>query len=472
MLTRRIKIQLAVFAVVALVAGAVMVIGYFKAPATLFGVDRYTVTVQLRQAAGLYERANVTYRGTEVGHVEAVRLTDTGVDAVLSLRSNVAIPSDLDAAVHSQSAVGEQYIALTPRGEGPPLKNGDVIPTDRTSVPPDVNELLNATNVGLEAIPGDNLQTVIDEAYTAIGGLGPEIRRFVQASTELAIDGRDHLDSLTALIDRSAPVLDTQTDTAGDVRAWARNIATVTESLRAHDSNLASVLQNGPAATDEARMLFERLRPTLPIVAANLASVADVAVVYQPAIEQLLVVVPHSISTVQGLILANHDTKQDYTGSYLDFHLNLGLPPTCTTGFLPTQQRRATALVDYPDRPDGDIYCRVPQDSQWNVRGVRNYPCLTRPGKRAPTVKLCESDEQYVPLNEGFNWKGDPNATLSGQDIPQQPPPPPPLAVAEYNPATGQYVGPDGQTYTQSNLAHSSGDQTWQSMLLPPEPGN
>ena len=103
---------------------------------------------------------------------------------------------------------------------------------------------------------------------------------------------------------------------------------------------------------------------------------------------------------------------------------------------------------------------------------------------------MCESDEQYVPLNDGYNWKGDPNATLSGQDIPQLPPgsppaqsalpdaapppgaAPPPIAIAEYDPATGTYVGPDGHVYTQSNLAQTQPkDQTWQTMLLPP-PGN
>jgi phospholipid/cholesterol/gamma-HCH transport system substrate-binding protein len=56
-----------------------------------------------------------------------------------------------------------------------------------------------------------------------------------------------------------------------------------------------------------------------------------------------------------------------------------------------------------------------------NVRGVRNVPCETKPGKRAPTVEMCESDEQYVPLNDGLFWKGDPNATLSGQSVPQYP---------------------------------------------------
>jgi phospholipid/cholesterol/gamma-HCH transport system substrate-binding protein len=105
---------------------------------------------------------------------------------------------------------------------------------------------------------------------------------------------------------------------------------------------------------------------------------------------------------------------------------------------------------------------------------------------------MCESNEPYVPLNDGFNWKGDANATLSGQGVPQyepgekpppsaqpgqalpgQPPPAlpvgPPTAVAQYDPATGSYVGPDGQMSTQSNLANGAGkERTWQQMLMPP----
>jgi phospholipid/cholesterol/gamma-HCH transport system substrate-binding protein len=96
---------------------------------------------------------------------------------------------------------------------------------------------------------------------------------------------------------------------------------------------------------------------------------------------------------------------------------------------------------------------------------------------------MCESDEQYVPLNQGENWKGDPNATLSGQDIPQLPPgsppaapppaaaapAPPPIAVAPYDPATGTYVGPDGKVYKQADLAQTTPEEkTWQQMLTPP----
>jgi phospholipid/cholesterol/gamma-HCH transport system substrate-binding protein len=491
-LTKRILIQLTIFCVLAITALGVMVFGYLRLP-ELLGVGQYRVTVELPETGGLYPRGNVTYRGAQVGQVESVTLTDTGVAAVLTLNSGIKVPADVDAQVHSVSSVGEQYVQLIPRsGKGPELRDGDVIARDRTTVPTDINTVLDATNRGLQAIPQDSLRTVVDEAYIAVGGLGPELRRLVSGSTALAIDARKNLDPLLTLVDQSQPVLNSQTDTAGSIQAWAANLASITGQLQDQDGAVAGILDKGPGAADEVRSLFDRLQPTLPIVLANLVSLGEVAVTYQPSLEQLLVLLPQGTAVTQAVGVHKRNTKQDYEGDALTFNLNLmipllpapiplppqQLPPPCTTGFLPAQQQRVPTSEDYPDRPEGDLYCRVPQDAPFNVRGARNLPCITVPGKRAPTWKQCESDENYIPLNDGYNWKGDPNATLSGQPVPHIPPEvapaapapaaPPPIAAAEYDPASGTYVGPDGKVYTQSNLAHSAGEQTWQSMLVPP----
>lgn len=479
-LDRRVKIQLAFFMAVALIAGAVMVFGYVKLPALLFGVGRYTVTVELPRAGGLYASSNVTYRGVEVGRVTDVHLSPRGVDAVLSLRSDIPIPSDLRAEVHSVSAVGEQYVELLPRnGSSAPLQDGSIIPVERSSVPPDINSLVDAANRGLQAIPRDNLKTVVDESYTAFAGLGPDISRFVRGSTALAIDSRRQLDSLTALIDQSQPVLDSQGNTADAIHAWAAHLADITGQLRSHDKAVADLLEKGSSAAGEARQLFERVKPTLPILLSNLVSLGQTAVLYQADLEQLLVAVPMTVQNFYAVTVPNHNTKQAYMGATLDFNLNINLPPPCSTGYLPAQQRRSAGLVDYPDPPQGSMYCRIPQDSQLAVRGARNIPCETKPGKRAPTASMCESDEQYVPLNDGFNWKGDPNGTYTGQGVPQDmpgspshaspPAPPPPIAAVEYDPTTGEYVGPDGKVYRQSDLAQTAPkENTWQTMLLPP----
>lgn len=493
-LTRRVKAQLFVFALVSTIAGLVMSIAYIGLPSLLFGIGRYQVVMELPTTGGLYKSGNVTYRGQEVGRVVDVRMTDTGIEAVLSLNSDIRIPSNLNAEVHSRSAVGEQYIELIPpAGAGAaPLKNGDVIPLDRTSVPTDINTLLDKTNRGLQAIPQDNLESVIDEGATAVGGLGPDLSRLVKGSTTLAIDAKANLRSLTNLIDQSKPVLDTQSDTSEAIQAWAAHLADITDQVGKQDAAVRGVLHNGSATADEGRKLFERVQPTLPILLANLTSIADVAVTYHPNIEQLLVLLPQAIAILDSSLVPNLGNRSAYAGPFVAFDLNLNVPPPCLTGYLPPSQQRSPAFEDYPDRPNGDLYCRVPQDSPFNLRGARNIPCATKPGKRAPTVKMCESDENYVPLNDGYNWKGDPNATLSGQAVPQLPPQsaptdagiepvptpaaagtqagpaPPPVAVAEYDPATGTYVGPDGRIYTQSNLAQTAKDQTWQSMLVPP----
>ncbi|OCB22482.1 MCE family protein [Mycobacterium intracellulare] len=480
-LNKRTKIQLSIFAVVAVVAGTIMAYGYIRVPAML-GWGRYNVTVDLPRAGGLYEGGNVTYRGTEVGKVTAVRLHGTGVQAELSLRSDVPIPSNLDAQVHSTSAIGEQYVALLPRSNAaPPLKNGDVIPLSRTSVPPEIGSLLDAANRGLQAIPRDNVKTVIDESYTAIGGLGPELSRIVKGSTQLAIDSQKNLDAITTLIDQSQPVLNSQAQSADSIKSWASHLASLTGQLKNNDASVAGLIEKGGPAFDQARQLVDRLQPTLPVIMSNLVGISDLALVYNASIEELLVLLPMGVQIIQASDVANKDSK--HPGFTLNFNLNLNLPPPCTTGFLPATQQRNPSMQDTPTRPVDDLYCRIPQDS-WNaVRGARNLPCIRKPGKRAPSAKMCNSDEQYVPLNDGFNWKGDPNATYTGQDLPQvepgaQPPgtppsPPapttPPVAVSYYDPATGTYVAPDGHVYTQSELSVANkGDKTWQSMLTPP----
>jgi len=488
-LNKRTRIQLAVFLIVTLVAGAVMIFGYMRLPATLFGVGRYTVTVELPVTGGLYGTANVTYRGAEIGKVDAVTLTDTGVEATLSLSSDTDIPADVDAQVHSRSAVGEQYLELIPRnGNSAPLQDGDVIPLERTSVPPDIATLLDTTEKSLAAIPKENLSTVIDESYNALNGTGPQLSRLLDGASSLSGQARENLDPLLTLIDQSAPVLQSQADTTDSITQWAAHLEGITGQIRDHDAHVRAILKNAAPSADHVNALLGQVKPTLPVLLANLVSIGDVAVTYQRSLEQLLVLLPQGTAVHAATLVPNLGTDQPYKGAFLSFNLNLNNPPPCTTGYLPADQRRSPVDTDYPDRPQGDLYCRVPQDSPHNVRGARNNPCTTTPGVRAPTVAMCESGEPYVPLNDGTGWTGDPNATTTGQSVPQPPVgasvtpssfdatgppgtsdnPSPQIATADYDPDTGTYVGPDGRAYTQTNLAVSTAkEKTWQTMMQP-----
>src|ERR1700743_3965256 len=134
MLTRFVRIQLAIFAIVGIIGIIGMVLYYIQLP-TLLGIGRMTVTLELPSTGGLYRFSNVTYRGVQVGKVTAVSLTAKGAKATLSLGTSPKIPANLQAAVQSVSAVGEQYVDLQPRTDSAPyLQNGSAIATQHTHI--------------------------------------------------------------------------------------------------------------------------------------------------------------------------------------------------------------------------------------------------------------------------------------------------------------------------------------------------
>src|ERR1700742_2568216 len=123
MLSRCVRIQLAIFTIVGTIGVIAMVLFYIQAP-TLLGIGRMTVTLELPATGGLYRFSNVTYRGVEMGKVTSVGLTPTGAKATLSLNTSPKVPADVQADVRSISAVGEQYVDLRPRTDsGPYLKD-------------------------------------------------------------------------------------------------------------------------------------------------------------------------------------------------------------------------------------------------------------------------------------------------------------------------------------------------------------
>jgi phospholipid/cholesterol/gamma-HCH transport system substrate-binding protein len=138
------------------------------------------------------------------------------------------------------------------------------------------------------------------------------------------------------------------------------------------------------------------------MLAASLAELGRVGVIYHKSIEQALVIFPALMSA---LITVGGGVPGD-EGGKLDFKLDLGDPPPCSTGFLPPQFIRPPADQTLRDLPK-DMYCKVPQNDPSVVRGARNYPCQEFPGKRAPTVQLCRDPRGYVPVGNN-PWRGPP----------------------------------------------------------------
>ena len=394
MLTRLVRIQLTIFAVASIVGVAMMIVVYMQVP-TMLGIGRIKVTLELPGTGGLYRFSNVTYRGAEIGKVTAVTLTEHGANATLSLGASPRIPADLRAKVRSVSAIGEQYVDLQPRTKsGPFLRNGSVIRARDTEIPQPVGPMLDQVNALIKSIPKEKLSALLDESFKGLNGAGYDLGSLLDSSATVVGDLNQAADRARTLTEDSAPLLDAQAQTTDSLRTWAHSLAGITERVTTDDPQVRKILHAGPGALNEVSRLLEQVKPTLPVLLANLTTLGQVAVTYRPALEQLLVLLPPSVASIQSFGTA----KNNPTGYPLgDFAVAIGDPIGCTVGFLPPSQWRSPADTSVIDTPDG-LYCKLPQDAPTAVRGARNLPCMGKPGKRAPTVQICDSDKPYMPL--------------------------------------------------------------------------
>lgn len=402
MLTRRIRWQLRAFAVITAFAVSAVAVFYLRLPEAL-GIGHYTVTADFAASGGLYPNANVTYRGSTVGRVTAVELTDDlGVEVRMRLQSDVAIPADVTATVKSVSAVGEQYVDLVPSGDetGPVLRDGSVIDLAHTRLSGSTAELLRQAQNLVESLDRSRLDDVLRETAAAFEQSGPELAGLIRSAADLLGEINAARGDVTGLIDRVGALLDAQIRSGEDITALADGLARFTSELRAADPQLRTLLRTAPGTAAAATDTFTGIRPSFPMLAANLANFGRIGVIYRKSLEQTPVVLP---AVTAALITAAEQVPPD-EGVKVDFKLGLDDPPPCNVGFIPPSQIRSPGDQTLRDIPD-DMYCKVPQSSPLVVRGARNYPCQEFPGKRAPTVALCRDPIGYVPLGNQ-PWRG------------------------------------------------------------------
>lgn len=484
MIDRLAKIQLSIFAVITVITLSVMAIFYLRLPAT-FGIGTYGVSADFVAGGGLYKNANVTYRGVAVGRVESVGLNPNGVTAHVRLNSGTAIPSNVTATVRSVSAIGEQYIDLVPP-ENPSstkLRNGFRIQRQNTRIGQDVADLLRQAETLLGSLGDTRLRELLHEAFIATNGAGPELARLIESARLLVDEANANYPQVSQLIDQAGPFLQAQIRAGGDIKSLADGLARFTWQLRAADPRLRDTLADAPDAIDEANTAFSGIRPSFPALAASLANLGRVGVIYHKSIEQLLVVFPALFAAI---ITSAGGVPQD-EGAKLDFKIDLHDPPPCMTGFLPPPLVRSPADESVREIPR-DMYCKTAQNDPSTVRGARNYPCQEFPGKRAPTVQLCRDPRGYVPV--GTNpWRGPPipygTEVTDGRNIlppnkfPYIPPgaDPDPGVPIVGPPPPGQVAGPGPAPHQPAQPAPPPNDNgppppftSWMPPGYPPEP--
>ncbi len=157
------------FSILTVVSLVVLCWYYLRLP-QLAGLGQYTIHAELPASGGLYNTANVTYRGISIGRITEVEPTELGARATMSIDNRYKIPVNTIANVHSVSAIGEQYLDLVATGqENRYLVEGATI--TKGTVPEEIASALDSANRGLAVLPKDKIDTLLTEGSQAVGGL-------------------------------------------------------------------------------------------------------------------------------------------------------------------------------------------------------------------------------------------------------------------------------------------------------------
>jgi virulence factor Mce-like protein len=398
-ITRQTKLKLLAFAALAVLGMSYLGFKYVGLDRVVLG-NGYDVAADFSDSGGIFVNAEVTYRGVAVGRVSNMELVDDGVRVTLTIDPGTdPIPVDTDAVVATRSAVGEQYVDLRPQKEGGPfMKDGAVIPQDRTGIPVPVEQLLLNLDGLVGSIDQDNLRIVVDELGQAFAGAGDDLGRLIDNGDLLLARAEQSLPQTLKLITDGQTVLRTQVESRSAIQQWAADLRTFTDTLVDIDPDLRSLVINAPDAGAALQQLVEDAGPGLGSLVRNLDILNKVTIPRLDGVEQMLVTYPDVVSGNFTVVRRDADGQMR---SHFGFVLNSGDPNPCTTGYIPSSQlpspgavanadvdQAHCAVINGVDPNPGDGY----DENGSDIRGEQNIGRSGGRGSGKPQGQLGSSD--------------------------------------------------------------------------------
>ena len=192
-----------------------------------FGASTYHA--QLPHTAGLRVKEGVQVAGVEVGEVKSLKVVGRHVEVAFTVDKDVRMGAQTTAAVKVGTLLGTHYLAVEPHGPGT-LPN-DTIPLARTSVPFNLQDVIDEGTDAVEELDGakiaESLSVVGDTLKAAGPNLGPAFEGITRISE--AITKRDA--QIAELLEASRSISTQLADSTGDVTELMRQSNLVIEEL-------------------------------------------------------------------------------------------------------------------------------------------------------------------------------------------------------------------------------------------------
>ena len=253
------------------------------------GPDTYEVVARFTRAVAIYEQSDVKVMGVTVGQVDHIEIDGDEIVVTLAIRDDVPLPSDATVAIAPESLIGERSLVLPAWKPGDErLAPGTVLGTDRTIIPVEPDEALQAVTDLVAALDPDSVNDLLTASAGALEGNGAT---FNQALVELGrlipylAEQDDELLALATDVDRLAAFVaarDAQIDRLFD------DFARVAGVLEDERQDIVDFIDALIRLTREGKALLTAYEVTLPENLETVGTVALTVKVNADAVQQLV----------------------------------------------------------------------------------------------------------------------------------------------------------------------------------------
>jgi virulence factor Mce-like protein len=423
----RRRLVVAVVLVALLLAGAGLVVRN-----TFFGPK--TITAYFHTTTAIYPGDEVRVSGVKVGSIKSIQPQGTVAKMTLKVDRGVPIPADAKAVIVASNLVAARYVQLTPayRTSGPVMRDGGVIPVERTAVPVEWDEVKTqlmrlATDLGPQSgVSGTSVGRFIDSAANALDGNGDKLR---QTLAELSGVGRilaNGSGNIVDIIKGLQTFVTALRDSNTQIVQFNDRLATLTSVVNDSRSELDAALTDLSTAVGEVQRFIAGTRNQTSEQVARLADVTQILVDQHMALENIL-----------------HSSPNALGNFFNDYNADTG---TIVGGF---------GIADFANPVASGLLLPLPVPGCSQVGAIENVTAVETAKLCSlflgPGLRVLNFNNLPIPINIFLQKSIDPSKIVyseprlaPGGEGPKPGPPEIPPAVSAYTGLPGDPVGPPG----------------------------
>lgn len=277
------------------------------------GDRRYSAV--LEHTAGLRVGEEVQVAGVGVGEVTGIALGDRHVVVDFTLDDDIHVGERSTAEVKVATLLGTHFLLVRPLGEGDLAD--DTIPLDRTRVPFNLQDVINAGTDEIGTVDARVVERSMAELGAVLGRSGDDLGPALGGVQQLSELVRSRSDEMGRLLVAARRVSGQLEDSTGDIVALMRQADVILDALRARRRTIHALLGDLATFGDQLTGVIRDNRADLAPLLRDISTVTRLLHRHDAALSQGLRMLGPT---------ARYFGNGSGTGPWLDQYTNGGTP--------------------------------------------------------------------------------------------------------------------------------------------------